>query len=212
MVVRDFKIINVKGPRNRQQQVRNGSRWDHRHRARLNMISLCLVPVRGSSAAWHHSDSRLMISWSVVWLMYGGVLMGWVSGVTSIVLVTNSRQSQFSTLTIEAEYVCGIGNFSLYFLQCPPLRPLTGVDGCIVLHCPGHWCPVCKGFESVSDNVLRCGRGVIKVCGSGMNKISRTLRLRGSSSISRKPLQIQCWWYFTLISLILHIGWCCYFW
>ena len=119
-----------------------------------------------------------MISWSVVWLMYGGVLMGWVSGVTSIVLVTNSRQSQFSTLTIEAEYVCGICNFSLYFLQCPPLRPLTGVDGCIVLHCPGHWCPVCKGFESVSDNVLRCGRGVIKVCGSGMNKISRTLRLR----------------------------------
>ena len=38
--------------------------------------------------------------------------MGWVSGVTSIVLVTNSRQSQFSTLTIEAEYVCGIGNLA----------------------------------------------------------------------------------------------------
>ena len=29
--------------------------------------------------------------------------------VTSIVLVTNSRQSQFSTLTIEVESVCGIG-------------------------------------------------------------------------------------------------------
>ena len=127
---------------NRQQQVRNGSRWDHRHRARLNMISLCLVPVRGSSAAWHHSDWGLMISWSVVWLMYGGVLMGWVSGVTSIVLVTNSRQSQFSTLTIEVEYVCGMGNFpcsfSLYFLHCPQLRPFTG--GCWRMHCaPLSW-------------------------------------------------------------------------
>ena len=57
------------------------------------------------------------------------------------------------------------------------LYTAQGVDGCIVLHCPGHFVSGMQRIRvSVSDNVLHCGRGVIKVwLGSGVNKVTKNL-------------------------------------